>query len=112
MSDDGDENDIVITPHSTEYVPMDQLKDPTDHTVYFCYSYNNMNSCVEFEITIDGAVKNKVGLIESIIATYGEWVELNDGSIVNLTQFVQAFVTVKGKSVKPRKPNNVLRIVK
>jgi hypothetical protein len=70
--------------------------------------FGDLDSCIEFEITVDGEVEDKAHIVQELIYAWDGIVEMEDGSIVNLKEFKQAFVFKADALDKPRKG---LRIV-
>jgi len=93
-------------------VELDDMSDPTEYKIHLCFVFGDLDSCIEFEITVDGEVKDKAQLVEELIYAWDGIVEMEDGSIINLKEFKQAFVFKADDAEVPKKPKKVLSIVK
>lgn len=93
-------------------VQLEEMKDPVEYKIHLCFVFGDLDSCIEFEITTDGEIKDKAQIIDELIYAWDGIVEMEDGSIINLKQFKQAFVFKADDADVPKKPKKVLRIVK
>lgn len=79
-------DDIILDEGYEDY------SDPRFYEVSLCFTFMEMDDCITFEMVSDGEVEDNVGLVESVIEGYGGIAEMEDGTIINLKQFVNAFV--------------------
>lgn len=89
------------------------LDDGFDHfeqTVYYevslCFTFMDMDDCITFEMVADGDVEDDIALVESVIDGYNGISQMEDGTIVNLKQFVNAFVVKLDDDTKNNKVNS------
>jgi|APSaa5957512622_1039677.scaffolds.fasta_scaffold46859_2 hypothetical protein len=75
-----------------EEISREEMKNPIDYKIHLCFVFGDLDSCIEFQITADGEVENKPFLIQELINAWDGIVEIEDGCVVNLIQFKQAFV--------------------
>jgi hypothetical protein len=79
----------------TEYDLDEGFKDyeePRFYDVSLCFTFMEMDDCITFEMVADGEVEDKISLVEAVIEGYGGVVEMDDGTIMNLKSYVNAFV--------------------
>lgn len=74
-------------------VTLDEINDPKMWSVSLCFDWMDMDSCMSFEIAVDGDITDKIAIVESLIAAWGGVCEMANGTIVNLTQFKTAYVS-------------------
>jgi len=71
----------------------ENYEDARFYDVSLCFTFMEMDDCITFEMVSDGEIEDKVGLIESLIENYNGVAEMDDGTIINLNRYVNAFVT-------------------
>jgi hypothetical protein len=71
---------------------FDNYTEPHFYDVSLCFTFMDFDDCITFEMVADGDVEDKLALVESVIEGYGGISEMEDGTIVNLKQFVTAHV--------------------
>ena len=91
-------------------IPKEEMNNPTDYSISLCFDWNNFDSCIEFQITIDGEIESKAAVIYDLIESWDGIVEMEEGTVLNLHQFKQAFVT-KIEVEKEKKNNKVIRMM-
>lgn len=65
---------------------------PHFYNVSLCFSFMDMEDCITFEMVADGKVEDEISLVQSLIEGYDGISQMEDGTIVNLNQYVNAFV--------------------
>jgi len=88
-----------------------EMKDPILYTISLCFEWNDFDSCIEFQITVDGEVEDEADLIHELIHGWDSIIQLDDGTIINLSQFKQAYVKNEKGDVKTSKDPIFMRIV-
>jgi len=85
---------------------FDEYADARFYDVSLCFTFMDMDDCITFEMVSDGEVEDNVALVEAVIDGYGGVAEMDDGTIINLKRYVNAFVIEsterKSSSVKPK----------
>jgi hypothetical protein len=85
-----------------------EYENATFYDVSLCFEWLVDDSCITFEMVVDGPIEDSIGLIEGVIEGYGGVAEMSDGTIINLTQYVNAYVVEvekdkkKGKQIKSK----------
>lgn len=92
-------------------VPVEEMETPTDYKINLCFDWNDFDSCIEFQITIDGEIESKAAIIYDLIEAWDGIVEMEEGTVLNLHQFKQAFVSKIDEDEKKEEKSNVFRIV-
>lgn len=93
----GAEDEFGNTEITVEEIGEDVEANPYD--VSLCFEWANFDSCITFNIEVVGNVESegeKQALIFDLIQSYDGYAEMDDGTIINLDRFVQAWV-VPGK---------------
>jgi hypothetical protein len=90
---------------------IEEMNAPTEYKIQLCFVFGDLDSCIEFEITVDGEVEDKAHIVQELIYAWDGIVEMEDGSIVNLKEFKQAFVFKADTDAAADKPRKGLRIV-
>jgi len=91
---------------------IEEMNAPTEYKIQLCFVFGDLDSCIEFEITVDGEVKDKARIVQELIYAWDGIVEMEDGSIVNIKEFKQAFVFKLDEKSRTSDANKVLHIVK
>jgi|JYMV01.1.fsa_nt_gi hypothetical protein len=89
---------------------FNEYADARFYDVSLCFTFMEMDDCITFEMVADGEVEDKISLVEAVIEGYGGVVEMDDGTIMNLKSYVNAFViesTERKKSTVKSKFNIV-----
>jgi hypothetical protein len=89
---------------------FDKMADPHFYDVSLCFNFMDFDDCITFEMVADGEVEDKLALVESVIEGYGGISEMDDGTIINLKQFVTAHVleTNERKTSKVKSKFNIV----
>tara|TARA_B110000495_G_C22916964_1_gene535662 strand:- start:539 stop:838 length:300 start_codon:yes stop_codon:yes gene_type:complete len=75
-------------------VPVEEMEEPRAYNISLCFDWHDFDSCMTFEIVVDGSIGNKVEMVKDLIDAWGGIVEMeDDGTIVNLREFKKAYVT-------------------
>ena len=71
----------------------EKQKDYT-YSIYFCYEWMDMDSCIEYLVEYPELLgeEDHGMLIEDVILSHGSFVVAEDGAVINLSQFKQAWV--------------------
>jgi len=96
-----------------EEVELNEIVDPVDYRINLCFEWNNFDSCIEFQITVDGEIEDgdEAGLIHELIMNWDSMIKMDDETIINISQFKQAYVEKIGASTKKNKSDKVIRLV-
>lgn len=90
MSDDIELEDVGYTDEEKEPIPAEHLG---KYIVYFCYEWNDMDSCIKLYVEVDKRQKyTNTDLMMYVVDQFNGIAELEDGSLYNLMAFKQAYV--------------------
>jgi len=89
---------------------FDDYEDARFYDVSLCFDWLDLDNCVTFEMVSDGPVEDKISLVESILEGYGGIAEMDDGTIINLKRFLNAYVIEReeGKNTKVKTKFNIV----
>jgi hypothetical protein len=77
-------------------------KDARFYDVSLCFTFMDMDDCVTFEMVSDGKMHDKASLVQALIEGYGGVAEMEDGTIINLKQYVNAWVVETEENAPPK----------
>jgi len=90
---------------------FEDYEDARFYDVSLCFTFMDMDDCVTFEMVSDGAIDDKISLVEAVIDGYGGIAEMDDGTIINLKRYVNAFVIESNAPEKKITVNPAFSIV-
>ena len=94
-----------------EEVEVKEMDKPINYRINMCFEWNDFDSCVEFEITVDGEVGDKADLVHELIINWNSIIMMEDGTVVNLGQFKQALVEKIGVATPTKTNNKILKML-
>jgi hypothetical protein len=71
---------------------FEDYEDARFYDVSLCFDFMDMDSCITFEMVSDGEIDDNISLLEAVIDGYGGVAEMDDGTIINLKRYVNAYV--------------------
>jgi hypothetical protein len=90
---------------------FNEYAEPRFYDVSLCFTFMDMDDCVTFEMVSDGEVEDKISLVEAVIEGYNGVAEMDDGTIINLKRYVNAFVIERNEPEKKITVNPAFSIV-
>ena len=91
-----DQEDIIVDDN------YDNYENPIFYDVSLCFTFMDMDDCVTFEMVSDGEIEDNIALVDHVIDGYNGVAEMEDGTIINLRRYVNAFVVKSDdQSTKP-----------
>ena len=77
------------------------ITNPINYIITYCLD-EDKESCVEYEIVVDGEISNKPAMVFEHLESIPYIVEMPDGTMINLKQFKYAYIdTVSNEIPKP-----------